>query len=353
VLPPTTRALLVDEQAPCQIAQVVGPFGATLRYHGIAFATGVRPTSARLSAGPKGALLHVETNELDLTGEVDPKTLGAVPLDEDVLAGGYLRVLHAPLVEVKGDRAVLQARGVSWLQAKAPLTIELACDRIALGERASNESGTLVALQDGLDEPFTRTSGGEEVARLVTAKAARRPKPSKSSGRKLSPLEQLVSRGALGVIREPVYELARTDKYVHIRIVGFTEEATGWVAATAVKTAGGGGGGGFGSLGRGSAKLERLTCPRAVPIYLRAGDEVLRVGQYKPSASITRDPEPAHETGQPNEAAVKLGGSGGFGLGGLGGGGGGPTTGEDGKTVQAFVQTTALEGCSSEAAPPR
>jgi hypothetical protein len=345
--PPTRTSFVVDGQAPCQITQVVGRLASTtLSYRGVPFAVRHGASQAHLSVGAAGARLRLEDDDLELTGEVEPTQLRGVPLDENTLAGGYLRLLEAPVVEVKGAEAVLGARGVSFLRPKAPLPLKLACDKIALGSRApSGEAGKLVGLRAGLQEPFALTKGGDAVATLVTPKPVPPRKMRKQEG-KMSPLDRLAASGVLAIMLEPVVELERDDHSVRIRIAGFTEEATGWVPLSAVKTSEGeGGGSGFGGLGSGRGSPRRLKCGHPVPIYVRAGDEVVRVGQYKTGGPITPATPTDEAGGKADEVVVVLRQSGFFGLGGGGRKESGPG---DAPVVTPFVQRALLTDCEAE-----
>lgn len=288
--------------------------------------------------------MRLEDDEIELVGEVDPKAVQAVPLDESMLIGGYVRVLESRLASIDGNHASLAVRGVSYVKPKKPLALDLPCDKIALGTRApAPQQGKAVELRPGLSEPFSVTKGGEVVGTLVTPKAAPPPKTPPEGGAKVPPFTGYLA-GVLSGPSEQVFELGREGGQVQLRITGFTEETTGWVRATAVKgERDGQGGGGLGMRGR---RPQRVVCADAVPIYLRSGDEVVRAGQFKPKAHITRDPAPDHTTGKPEEAVIELA-QGGW-LGGLSVGAG-DAPGATGPEVRAFVQASLLEGCAPEA----
>jgi hypothetical protein len=265
--------MLPSANATCMIrASNVEPIALVpLRAAGKLFARLRGPQSIDLRLEKTGGTATVETTELTITGEVDVADIIVSAKPE--LHDGWWRLGSAKARSVSGDAMTLDVRLASFVKPKIRPAVTLPCKDALLVRAASPQHGHEVSLRDGIDVPLRTAPGGAIVAQITTPK----PPPRATSGA----IDLSSFRGRF------VNELERRGGAVHIAFTAESVDVEGWVPASALEKPPGMLAM-LGALGGGHSGPPSLRCGHEVPIFVRRGQTVMRVGVIKPNAPIHR-----------------------------------------------------------------
>jgi hypothetical protein len=229
-----------------------------LKFHGKTFAHVFgRVQHVEMHVTEHGATATAISEIATLTGELAHDAVQVRPR-KDELVDGWLAIRGAALGGKTMDPVELVFRPDSIVVLAHPPTLRVACKDLTLAAAPERkEHGKEAFLVRGKTSPIAHAPHGEVFAQLVTPPASRRsdfPDPAPT-----------------------VEVLAARDGWTQVVITGGDADVYGWIPSDALDgpvswanlT------GAFGSM-EGKPKLQ--SCPMAMPIYVRDGETVARVG---------------------------------------------------------------------------
>ena len=261
-----------------------------------------------------------------LSGDVEAGSLQVRPRTPKPI-DGWLEITSATPKSAAGDALAVAVELPSEVQPVKPLAISIACADLTLADAAEiQEQGEVLALRAATTSPLAVAPGGAPFANLVVP-----PDPP--------PVKMPAGVPELPVMERTVRVLAHRDGWVQIVIDSWQVRVTGWTpehavvpprkdsATSAI----------LGLLGDHHVPT-RERCPAAMPIYVRDGQQVIRVGTSRANAVLpitaTRADDLELELGSPSDGGLTRA---------LGGG--------EPEPLHPFVRRADAGGCTAEPAP--
>lgn len=215
----------------------------------------------RFESGRVGGTASIEDGELSLIGEVNIRDVVVTTKPE--LREGWWRLRSAPAKSVSGESVSLTIETPDIVKPKVPLELTVPCkDTLLSRAELPSRSGKQVFLRDGIDVPLRSSSTGPVVAQITTPSV----------------------RAPLDVLHDAI-EIERRGGLVRILIEGGSMQVDGWVPSNALK-APAAILGALGGMTGPTSGTEALRCSHDVPVLVRRGGGIVRVGTIKAKAPI-------------------------------------------------------------------
>jgi hypothetical protein len=264
-----------------------------LRFHGVRFAVIDGPATYEFRGTKHAATMHVVTDELDLTGEVQVTELSMRPR-EPRLQDGWFEIRLAPVASIDGDKASLDPYVPSWLQLENDAPRTFACANLALSERP----------RDGAKLPRRELRAGRKIelrrepeeAAFGAIELPKRNKRTVTLGGHETVIEDFVER-EVGVMK-------KRGAWSKIRFDAGSIAIEAWVKSRDLVKTGSGFASVMGSFRDKGPEAPPIACPGAVPVFVRYANHVAEVGVVRPGGPIRR--HAPDDTG--DEVPIFLGG---------------------------------------------
>ena len=291
-----------------------------LSLHGHPFAWLRNVEAVELRLVDDAGAVHVTTRDVELTGDVLSDDLAVRPRNTRP-HDGWLQIKRLTPQAVHGPDLVATPKVSSLVQSADPLTLTFACLALTLLVQHADDRTVRhdnVPLRVGASSALRATPDGPEVARVHV--------PSTPGPHGIAQIGE----------GNDVSLLERGANRVRLSFDGPDAVALGWVDASVVVSSGLAGSGSVnGRIALPPKKRTQVVCPRAVPIFVREGDETRSVGFLRTSRPLTIVEDATD--GETTELGVDLGVDPALGILGIPGGPAG---------VVPFIERAAMEGCT-------